>query len=463
MSDAQDILHLYRRMGFGVSPKHWLRVQQQTLKEGLDELFKGPRKAAPFDPPRYAVPNRRTFQSMDKTKRRELQRELRRGVSTLNQQWVQHMISDDSSPLLEKMTLFWHGHFACAHKRIDFAANQLNTLRQHALGNFRDLLLAVSKDAGMILYLNNQQNRKNKPNENFARELMELFTLGRGHYTEEDVKEGARAFTGWFTNRFTGVFQWTERQHDPGSKTFLGRTGRWKGEDIIDIILEQEQTARFLTRKIYRYFVNEQEQDEALIERLAQQLYRSNYDIAQLMRTIAESEWFYSKKNKGTKVKSPIEWLVGTSKILHVQFENAQSVVLPQRALGQILFQPPNVAGWVDGRAWIDNATLLLRLNFVPFLLRKAELNIKLDEQPERNTDGKLNNLPIIVDTKPLGNVFRKPVGNELTQALSVYLLAVPPKLSPNLKRWVEQHSRADDRVAYQAMLLMSLPEYQLC
>lgn len=461
MTDQTDILHLYRRMGFGFSPKAWHAMRQKSLAQAVEQLFTGVRGAQPFEAPRYAQPSRKTFESMDKTKRRELQRELRQGVSSLNQAWVKHMVSDQSSPLLEKMTLFWHGHFACAHKRVDFAANQLQTLRQHALGNFRDLLIAISKDAGMILYLNNQQNRKNSPNENFARELMELFTLGRGHYTEQDVKEAARAFTGWFTNRFTGVFQWTERQHDPGSKTFMGRTGRWKGEDIIDFILEKKQTARFLTTKIYRYFVNENELPQDRIDQLADLFYRSNYDIALLMRSIAESQWFYN--NKGTKVKSPIEWLVGTAKVLQVQFESAQAVVLPQRALGQILFQPPNVAGWEGGRAWIDNATLLLRLNFVPFLLRKAELNVQLDEQPERNTDGRLNTLPITVDPKPLDNAFRKPVGNDLREALGTYLLAVPPKLSPALERWVEKHSRADEEVAHQAMLLMSLPEYQLC
>ena len=460
MSDPTDLLHLYRRLGFGLSPKQWHQMKNLSLKQGVDQLFKGVRTAAAFEAPRYAQPSRKTFQSMDKTKRKEVQRELRRGVSTLNQTWVRHMISDESSPLLEKMTLFWHGHFACGHKRVDFAAQQLQTLRQHALGNFRDLLVAISKDAAMILYLNNQQNRKSKPNENFARELMELFTLGRGHYSEQDVKEAARAFTGWFTNRFTGVFQWNERQHDPGSKTFMGKTGRWKGEDIIDFILEKKQTARFLTTKIYRYFVNENEVDEVRINRLADLFYRSNYNIGQLMRAIAESAWFYEQK--GTKIKSPIEWLVGTSKILQVQYETAQSVILPQRALGQILFQPPNVAGWEGGRAWIDNATLLLRLNFVPYLFRKTELNVELNKQPERNTAGKFNKLPITADPKPLANAFRKPVGEALEQALGTYLLAVPPQKSPSLDRWVQQ-SRADERVVYQAMRYMSLPEYQLC
>lgn len=461
MSDQTNILHLYRRLGFGVSPKQWHRLREQTLRQAVDQLFKS--GAKPFEAPKYARPSKRTFQSMDKTKRREVQRELRRGVATLNQRWIQHMVSDESSPLLEKMTLFWHGHFACSHKRVDFAAEQLEILRTHALGNFRDLLVAISKDAAMILYLNNQQNRKNKPNENFARELMELFTLGRGHYTEQDVKEAARAFTGWFTNRFTGVFQWMERQHDPGSKTFKGRTGRWKGEDIIDFILEEEQTARFLVRKIYRYFVNENDVDEVLIERLAQEFYRSNYDIGKLMRGMAESQWFYEKKHQGAKIKSPVEWLVGTAKVLQVQFESPQAVVLPQRALGQILFMPPNVAGWEGGRAWIDNATLLLRLNFIPFLLRKTELKVQLTEQPERNTDGRLNNLQLTVDPKPLANTFRKPVGDALRKAMSTYLLAVEPKVSPALERWVKQYSRADERVIYQAILLMSLPEYQLC
>src|SRR5882724_12001447 len=188
--------------------------------------------------------------------KKQLRQQSQKDIKNLNLAWLNEMVNGNAQ-LREKISLFWHGHFASRNLNIFYQQLLLDTIRQGALGNFGDLLRAVSKSAAMINFLNNNQNRKGHPNENFAREVMELFTLGRGNYTEKDIKESARAFTGWGAD-FQGKFQFRPFQHDDGDKTFLGKSGSFTGDDILNIILEQKQTARFITQKIYRYFVNDQ-------------------------------------------------------------------------------------------------------------------------------------------------------------------------------------------------------------
>lgn len=462
MTNEEKIQHLYRRVGFGLAPAPYQRLRRQPLSKVINNLFEAAKKTPKIiEVPHFKLPTPTEFQAMNKKDRQQATRDLRKLIPQLNSNWMRQLIQEEENTLLEKMTLFWHGHFACAPKRVDFAAQQLTTLRKYALGNFRDLLLAISKDAAMILYLNNQQNRKAQPNENYAREVMELFTLGRGNYTEQDVKAAARAFTGWFANRFTGEFNFNTRQHDSAAKTFMGRTGNWNGDDIIDFILEDRQTARFLAGKLYRYFVNEKPNEKA-VEALASRLYESNYDIATTMRYLLDSEWFYAAENVGNRIKSPIELMVGIAKTLQVKFEEPKAVILPQRALGQVLFQPPNVAGWTSGKGWIDNATLLLRLNLAAFLLKQKELSITLPDQPEREQGGRFNKLSISNNIAVLEKAFSSTKANEQAEALKAYLLATPIKTLPEeWERWIK--SRTEDRFRTRVLVLMSLPEYQVC
>ena len=462
MTTEEKIKHVYSRVGFGLSPEDYQRLRRQPLSKVINNLFEGAKKTPKkVVCPKYSIPSSNQFKSMGKKERRQATIDLRQLLPKLNLNWVRQMIAEQDQALVEKMTLFWHGHFACEPNRVDFAYKQLQVLRKYALGNFRDLLVAISKDAAMILYLNNQQNRKNKPNENYARELMELFTLGIGNYTEQDVKAAARAFTGWFTNRFTGAFEFNVRQHDNGNKTFMGRTGNWDGEDIIDFILEQRQCAQFLAGKLYSYFVNEIPNEQA-IEELANKLYENNYNIGMAMRHLLDSEWFYAPENVGNKIKSPIELLVGLSKTLHVKFDDPKAIILPQRALGQVLFQPPNVAGWTSGKAWIDNATLLLRLNLAAFLLKQKELNLRLPEQPERKQGGRMNGLNISNDIAALEQAFSGMKEPQQVEEITNYLLPIPINgLPEEWERWIK--SRQEDRLRTRIMVLMSLPEYQLC
>ena len=191
----------------------------------------------------------------------------------------------------------------------------------------------------MLNFLNNQQNRKDHPNENFAREVMELFTLGRGNYTEHDIKEAARAFTGWGAN-LKGEFIFRRFQHDFGSKTVLGKTGNFDGDEVLDILLQQKQTAKFITQKIYKFFVNEQP-DAEKIEWLAERFYKNDYDIAKLLEDIFTSDWFYDEKNIGAKIKSPVELLAGIQRMLPMKLENEEALMLLQRVLGKYYFIRP--------------------------------------------------------------------------------------------------------------------------
>jgi len=463
MTEEQKIQHLYWRAGFGLSPTAFQKKRKQPLNKIIKDLFKDAKKIQPVQRPDYNIPSWDVLKVMSKEDRLKKTREIQKLTPEINLNWVRQMTSDDYSCLQEKMTLFWHGHFACESKRFDYAASQINSIRQDALGNFRDLVLAISKDTSMILYLNNQQNKKNKPNENYARELMELFTIGRGNYTEQDIKEAARAFTGWFSDRGTGEFKFTERQHDAGSKTFMGKTGNWNGDDIIDLILDRKETATFLATKVYRYFVNEKVKDEN-VALLANILYQSNYNIGTMMQTLFESDWFYAKENVGVKIKSPIELLVGMGKVLNLQFGNAKSVLFPQKYLGQILFKPPNVAGWPGGKTWIDNSTLMLRMNFAAVVFQRVELALELKDEPEEPKSRQLKNLDISGDIVALTKAFSKVKLANLGLELEAYLLQTPFRTQDSfIETLAKEADTSEGQIKAYVLGLMSLPEYQVC
>ncbi|MEP6711832.1 MAG: DUF1800 domain-containing protein, partial [Ferruginibacter sp.] len=237
-------------------------------------------------------------------KKKMMRQQSREDLKNLNIRWLDEMINSEAQ-LREKMSLFWHGHFACRVINSYFQQELLHIIRSNALGNFGDLLKEVSKSPSMLQFLNNQQNKKSHPNENFAREVMELFTMGRGNYTENDVKEAARAFTGWGFN-LQGEFVFRKQVHDEGEKTFLGKSGNFDGDDILNMLLEHSQTADFITRKVYKYFVNDTVDSEK-VQWLSKRFKNNNYDIKKLLEDIYTSDWFYDEKNIGTKIKSPVE------------------------------------------------------------------------------------------------------------------------------------------------------------
>lgn len=410
--------------------------------------------------------------------KKEIRQRTKEQLKELNLAWMREMITSPAQ-LREKMSLFWHGHFASRSINIYFQQLLLNDIRKNALGSFADLLKTVSKSASMLSFLNNQQNRKAHPNENFAREVMELFTMGRDNYTETDVKEAARAFTGWGFD-IDGAFRYRSFAHDDGTKTFLGRTGNFTGDDVLNIILEQKATARFITQKIYRYFVNETADTEK-INWLADRFYQSHYSIQELMNDIFNSEAFYETKNIGAKIKSPVELLVGIRRILPMQMENEGVQLLLQKALGQLLFYPPNVAGWPGGKSWIDSSTLMLRLR-IPQLLKDDDtfyITTKQDDDVQMGMSDKSSNvksgnpkqlgnsgfqLRANIDWESFTKAFADVKRDNLFLAIKNTLLQTTA-FSPDEKT-VEKIADSNTRETYiqtVAIALMSTPEYQTC
>jgi hypothetical protein len=277
--------------------------------------------------------------------------------------WANRMLAT-RRPLEEKLTLFWHGHFATGENKVrDYRMmlRQNEMFRARASGSLRDLLVSILKDPAMLVYLDNGENVKKHPNENFGRELLELFTMGVGHYTERDVREAARAFTGWSNDVL--VFKFDAAQHDDGEKTFLGRTGRFNGEDVINIILEQPVTAEYIAAKVYRYFVREEISDSVKKD-LGLTFRQSGYQMKPLLKRIFLSKDFYSPPSYATQIKGPVHLVVSTYRKMGLQ----EVPTIPDfgrmtASLGQSLFEPPNVAGWAGGRTWITPATLLHRGN----------------------------------------------------------------------------------------------------
>lgn len=288
--------------------------------------------------------------------------------------WADRMVATPR-PLEEKLTFFWHGHFATSEAKVrDYRMMlvQNRMLRSKASGNFRDLLLGIMRDPAMLVYLDNGENVKGHPNENFGRELLELFTLGVGNYTEQDIREASRAFTGWGNDVLT--FRFDPALHDAGHKKFLGREGDFGGEEIVDIILEQPATAEFIAAKLYRYLVRD-EISNATREALGRAFREADYELKPLLKTIFLSRDFYSEPSVATQIKSPVQLFVSTYRKLGI----AKTPTAPDfndltKPLGQSLLYPPNVAGWSGGRTWITPATLLERGNAMRDILYPPDL-----------------------------------------------------------------------------------------
>jgi uncharacterized protein (DUF1800 family) len=419
---------------------------------------------------------RQQKKEMDPDQRKMVQQKNRQGVRNLNMYWMHEMVNT-SAQLREKMSFFWHGHFACRNLNVFYQQGLLDVIRQNAIGNFRTLLKEVSRSAAMLNFLNNQQNKKDHPNENFAREVMELFTLGRGNYTEHDIKEAARAFTGWSAN-LKGEFIFRRFQHDSGSKTVLGKAGNFDGDDVLDILLEQKQTAKYISQKIYRFVVNETVDPEKA-EWLADRFYKSDYDISKLLEDIFTSDWFYEEKNIGAKIKSPVELLVGIQRMLPMKLENEESLMLIQRVLGQLLFYPPNVAGWPGGTAWIDSSSLMMRMRIPKLINDVDEMNVKPKDDDDtmmgrKDNDGdgtkmkgygpprrqQINaNVDWTLYVKNYESVSREMLADTISKTLLQTKTGVGLDL---IKKYSDETGR-ENFIKTATMQFMSTPEYQLC
>jgi uncharacterized protein (DUF1800 family) len=487
--------HLMWRAGFGPAVEQLGDLSKFTPKQFYTALLKASSKKPEFidvadDYLKGLVMGidevgRQQKKELSADEKKLRQQKSREGVRNLNMYWMYEMVNS-ASQLREKAAFFWHGHFACRNLNVFYQQGLLDIVRRNALGNFGTMLKEVSKSAAMLNFLNNQQNRKDHPNENFAREVMELFTLGRGNYTEHDVKEAARAFTGWSAD-IKGDYVFRKFQHDFGNKTVLGKSGDFDGGEVLDILLEQKQTAKYITQKLYKFFVNEKI-DKDKLDWLADRFYKSGYEIGNLLEDIFTSEWFFDEKNVGANIKSPVELIVGIQRMLPMKLENDEALMLLQRVLGQLLFYPPNVAGWPGGKAWIDSSSLMMRMR-IPKLINDIDemnVNAKADDDTMmgmKDGEGQVkgNKKPggkqaagayagmrrqVInadVDWKQYVKKYESVIREKLGEEILKTLLQVKSGVSMDLIKQFSDETGRENFIKTATLQIMSMPEYQLC
>lgn len=459
LNNLTRIKHLYARAGFGLRFEDLERLSSTPVKQAVEGLFNDSARYEPVNMIAGNISYKEFLNANAGTKKMFLQ-EQRQQEKALNIDWVNKM-STGNAQLREKMTLFWHNHFACRTQNAWYAQQLNNIQRDNALGNFKTLLLQVSKAPAMLQFLNNQQNSKNHPNENFARELMELFTIGRGNYTEQDVKESARAFTGWGFNK-DGQFVARAYLHDGGHKTFLGKTGNFAGEDVIDILLAKKETARFICNKLYKYLVNETP-DAVHVDAMADVFFKGQYEIAPLLKYVFNAEWFYADKNVGNLIKSPVEFIVGLNRQFYITYQNPDVLLQFERALGQVLFYPPNVAGWPGGRNWIDSSSLMYRLKIPSTVLNGGLIDFTGKTDPEdeaflATTRKQKEAVYTKVQAETDWAKFLNSIPAHTTKTAIAQLL-----LAGKLSKGIAEMINITKETRALAIELVSTPEYQLC
>lgn len=372
---AEEARHLLNRTGFDAQLREIDEYARLTRREGVERLLAGVRTAARTPPPAWVKEwtDPRIVRSMGDEERKAFVRLQIERALELKSWWLAEMLATPS-PLTERMTLFWHNHFTSSLQKVRSPAlmyRQNVLLRRHALGNFGELLHAVSRDAAMLVYLDSATSRRGQPNENFARELMELFTLGEGNYGEQDIKEAARAFTGWSLDLDTGEFRFRQGIHDYGKKKVLGHAVD-TGDEVLEVLLGHPATAEYVAAKLWREFVSPQP-DAAEVARIAAAFRSSGYSIRVVLQELLRSRHFWAPENRAALIKSPADLVVGTMRQLGIEVSDPLPFVFLMRALGQDLLSPPNVKGWPGGEAWINSTTLLARKQFLERLLRVEE------------------------------------------------------------------------------------------
>lgn len=446
--EPKHYCHLFKRATLSVAPEQIHSIAKNRLL-AVDAIFNRAKQVSPLTI-EYDQWNGTPYRELSATEKKRIRIYNREKLMQYNYAWFKRMCLQ-SDNLRERMVLFWSNHFVVMSKMIQSAESFNNTLRTNALGNFKQLAISVAKEAAMIEYLDSNQNKKQAPNENFARELMELFTLGRDVlYTEKDVKEAARAFTGWRANR-ESEFIFAPRQHDAGEKEFLGKRGNFKGEDIIDLLVEHKECAHFICTKVYKEFVNENI-DHTHVEELAEVFFK-DYNIENLMRNLFMSDWFYEDVNIGSKVKSPMELLVSIYQLFPFEFQNPKQLIYLQRSLGQILLNPPNVAGWPGGLNWIDSNTLMLRLRLPSLIINQGKIGTQgSEEQMDRMQQQKRKNVLKLELGESKLALLKTMEGNKL----NMMLFGKDPDI-------VIVRLFAHDNDKERLIKMMSVPEFQMC
>ena len=457
--DAVRAGHLLNRAGFGGTQAETAALVRLGVDRAVDALLDfpdapateqqqddGPDWTALADVPTTEKARRQAYEALrgeeNETERQLLQQQWQRAnaefMASATRWWINRM-AYGPYPLQERLTLFWHGHFTSSYRDDRQGSwrifNQNETLRRHAAANFRDVVRAISRDPAMIKYLNNDQNRKQKPNENYARELMELFTLGVGNYSEDDVKQVARAFTGWDEDGES--FEFKANQHDDEAKTIFGRRGNFGGDEVVDLLMLHPATAPFIAGKLFHFFTGLPPEGK-LAANLGDVLRDANYELRPLLRTILRSGAFWDRDRVGGRIKSPVHLLAGTARLLGRDVPNVPETRRQLEKMGQSVFEPPNVKGWpaqYDSRKWINTATILARYNFGVKFAGGGDLDLPQQAEPAAFVDDWLDRL------------IGRPVAPERRQALID----------------AARDGRDRDGLKTVVTLIVSMPEYQLC
>ncbi len=474
--------HLLNRAGFGGTPAEIEKLAAMkpadavayfveydsipTSLAGPEWAKPDPDRADKFKAAKNATPEER------RQMLREVQRNQREEMMELRNWWLQRMVSGPR-PLQEKMTVFWHGHFATSVEKVRdpyLMWRQNDLFRRHAMGNWQSILVEVGKDPAMLVWLDQAQSRREHPNENFAREVMELFALGEGHYTEKDVSEAARALTGWSFDRMSQEFIDRPFAHDRGEKTIFGRTGYFNGHDFLEMVATQPQSARFITARLWTFFAGEPPSEE-LVTALAETFRSHGNNFKPVVQAMLLSEEFYAPSVVRNQVKSPLQWLVGSVRLLERPLPPPLVSYGLMRNLGQELFAPPNVKGWDGGVSWITTNTLLARYNEAATLVQ-GDLAPAVAGMFPRNPDAakqgarRLENARI--GSAPVSRLFNEADRQDqdaLVQAIQKRMLQgkLKPEQEKALREYlVSKNKMTDEVVRHAVRLVMSTPEYQL-
>ncbi len=402
-----------------------------------------------------------------RTMRQQAQRADRNQMRKIQRWWITRMIQTPR-PFEEKMTLFWHGHFATNYRGIEdsyhmYAQNRM--LRHYAIGNFADLLRGIIRDPAMLRYLNNNQNRKRSPNENLARELMELFSLGEGNYTERDIKDGAKALTG-FTYQ-DDTFFYDKNTHDNTTKHILGVTGNLDADGFVSAILRSQACAPFICAKLYKFFVADIPTDvkalkgpaRTVVRKMSTMLQQQHYELKPVIRRLFLSRHFYDPSVMGTKIKSPAELVVGSIRSLNAPPRNISIIADAMDRMGQSVFLPPSVKGWDGGRSWINTSTLFVRQNTLVYMLTGRQANRNFIDRTHYDPT---RLVPSMNDPRLDGNPPPELIANEL---LDLVLGHRPEGAAGHLVEAANKVDKPNSAKGITAMLMLitSMPEYQLC
>jgi uncharacterized protein (DUF1800 family) len=457
--------HLLWRAGFGGTPQEVDRLQAMGLHGAVEYLVdyqRVPEPAISFHayPQERPLPYEQKLSADEQLKMTSRRQQIERDQLQGFRAWWMRRIVESPRPLEEKLTLFWHGHFACQYSVVEnsYVMYQQNEMfRRHASGHYGALLRGLVHDATMIRYLNNNSNVKGHPNENLAREIMELFSMGTGHYSEQDIREASRALTGYTFDWQTGEFRFVRSSHDDGAKTIWGQTGNYSGDDLVDLILGQPATARFMARKFLVYFAYE-EPDDATVERLASVLRRSNYNLSAMLENLFLSQEFYSPRAMATQIKSPAVLVAGTLRSVgakEVDYSRLDDVL---RGMGQDLLEPPNVKGWDGGRTWINADRIFRRYNAIADLVENrgaggtAKLDLLATVLAGKNFQSSAEAVAFLADEFLLA-----PLPAEKRKALSEYAATLPPP-----SEWSNRKEEINNKLIVLLVMLMSSPEYQV-